>query len=103
MTDVMPTTERESWDVQRRHDGAVLVRVHSCDRQGRQLPDAVFAFRLGDPQYDYWERQLRQQNAGRPAGAVVRCLPKPGNARQEMVVLMASLQFMEDYSHGLLP
>lgn len=57
----MPATERDSWDVQRRHDGAVLVRVHSCDRQGRQLPDAVFAFRLGDPQYDYWERQLRQR------------------------------------------
>ena len=48
----------DSLDVQRRSDGAVLVRVHSCDRQGRQLPDAVFAFRLGDPQYDYWGRQL---------------------------------------------
>jgi hypothetical protein len=66
MTDVMPTTERDSWDVQRRHDGAVLVRVHSRDRQGRQLPDAVFAFRLGDPQYDYWERQLRQQTPSDP-------------------------------------
>jgi hypothetical protein len=54
-------SQLDSWDVQRRNDGAVLVRVHSCDRQGRQLPDAVFAFRLGDPQYDYWERQLRTQ------------------------------------------
>jgi hypothetical protein len=57
----MPAVERDIWDVQRRPDGAVLVRVHSCDRQGRRLPDAVFAFRLGDPQYDYWERQLRQR------------------------------------------
>ena len=57
----MPATEVECWDVQRRNDGAVLVRVHSCDRQGRRLPDAIFAFRLGDPQYDYWERQLRQR------------------------------------------
>jgi hypothetical protein len=48
-----------SWEVQRRKDGALLVRVHSCDRQGRQLPDAVFTFRSGDPQYDYWERQLK--------------------------------------------
>ena len=54
----MHAAQLDSWDVQRRNDGAVLVRVHSCDRQGRQLPDAVFAFRLGDPQYDYWERQL---------------------------------------------
>ncbi len=60
-THAMLAAECNSWDVQRRHDGAVLVRVHSCDRQGRQLPDAVFAFRLGDPQYDYWERQLRQR------------------------------------------
>ena len=51
-------------DVQRRGDGAVLVRVHSSDRQGRQLPDAVFTFRLGDPQYDYWEQKLRRQTAG---------------------------------------
>lgn len=55
----------DSWDVQRRNDGAVLVRVHSCDRQGRPLPDAVFAFRLGDPQYDYWEQQLRERMLAR--------------------------------------
>jgi hypothetical protein len=54
----MLSTQFDSWDVQRRDDGAVLVRVHSCDRHGRQLPDAVFAFRLGDPQYDYWEKQF---------------------------------------------
>jgi hypothetical protein len=55
------TLPADSWEVQRRNDGAVLVRVHSCDRHGRKLPDAVFSFRLGDPQYDYWERQFRQQ------------------------------------------
>jgi hypothetical protein len=54
----MIATLPDSWDVQRRDDGAVLVKVHSSSRQGRQLPDAVFAFRLGDPQYEYWERQL---------------------------------------------
>ena len=57
----MYATQLDSWDIQRRNDGAVLVRVHSCDRKGQQLPDAVFAFRLGDPQFDYWERQFRQR------------------------------------------
>jgi len=57
----MQTVLPESWDVQQRSDGAVLVRVHSSDRQGRPLPDAVFAFRVGDPQYDYWAEQLRRR------------------------------------------
>ena len=43
----------DSCDVLRRADGTVLVRVHSCDRNGRPLPDAVFSFRIGDPQYTY--------------------------------------------------
>jgi hypothetical protein len=53
--------EPQSWDVDRRKDGAVLVRVHSTDRNGRPLPDAVFAFCLGDPQYSYWEEKYREQ------------------------------------------
>ena len=57
----MHASQLDSWDVQRRDDGAVLVRMHSCDRQGRRLPDAVFAFRLGDPQFDYWEQQFRDR------------------------------------------
>jgi len=44
----------DACDVERYGDGTVLVRVHSCDRNGRKLPDAVFTFRLGDPQYSYW-------------------------------------------------
>ena len=56
--------EQDSWDVERRNDGAVLVRVHSSDQEGRQLPDAVFTFRLGDPQYTYWDQQLNQRHAG---------------------------------------
>jgi len=44
----------DACDVERYGDGTVLVRVHSCDRSGRKLPDAVFTFRLGDPQYTYW-------------------------------------------------
>ncbi len=60
----MLATQPDSWDVRRRNDGAVLVMVHSCDRQGRQLPDAVFSFRSGDPQYDYWESQLQRRMRG---------------------------------------
>jgi hypothetical protein len=49
----------ETYQVQRRDDGAVVVRVKSqaSDKQPA-LPDAVFCFRLGDPQYDYWSRKL---------------------------------------------
>ncbi len=57
--------EPESWDVDQRPDGVVLVRVHSSNRNGQCLPDAVFAFRLGDPQYDYWAEQFRVRSAGR--------------------------------------
>ena len=49
-----------SWDVERRRDGAVLVRVHSAEREGQRLPDAVFTFRRGDPQFEYWEGQWRR-------------------------------------------
>lgn len=50
-----PNGPSGSWDIERRKDGALLVRMHSVDRQGRPLPDAVFTFRKGDPQYEYWE------------------------------------------------
>jgi hypothetical protein len=56
----------DSWDVERRHDGAVLVRVHSRNTSGGKLPDAVFAFRAGDPQYSYWEERLRHRELGAP-------------------------------------
>jgi hypothetical protein len=46
-------------DTERRADGSVLVRVRSGERQGRKLPDAVFTFRDGDPQYHYWEQRSR--------------------------------------------
>ncbi|NBV46819.1 MAG: hypothetical protein EBR86_14560 [Planctomycetia bacterium] len=33
---------------------AILVRVRSEGSGADQLPDAVFSFRCGDPQYAYW-------------------------------------------------
>ncbi len=48
----------ESFAVERRGDGAVVVRVPSRPQGKETLPDAVFAFRNGDPQYKYWEQFL---------------------------------------------
>ena len=50
-----------NWLVERRDDGVVLVRVPSTGTFSAGLPDAVFSFRAGDPQYDYWRSQV---NAG---------------------------------------
>jgi hypothetical protein len=46
------------WQVERRGDGALVVRVPSTRTFAPDLPDAVFAFRAGDPQYDFWRQQL---------------------------------------------
>lgn len=44
--------------VARRPDGVVVVRVPSVQpSNGERLPDAVFSFRIGDPQYSYWYAQ----------------------------------------------
>jgi hypothetical protein len=57
--------DHEAWRVERRSDGAVVVRVPSCTTVGEAVPEAVFAFRNGDPQYSYWEqRLLDQEHAG---------------------------------------
>ena len=61
----MYAAELSSCDVELRCDGVVLVRVHSSNDQGRQLPDAVFSFCQGDPQYEYWEGQLPQRMPAR--------------------------------------
>lgn len=56
-----PSADAGLWQVERRSDGAVVVRVPSRGEQGYRPPDAVFAFRAGDPQYNYWEERLREQ------------------------------------------
>jgi hypothetical protein len=57
----------ESWSVERRGDGAVIVRVMSRQRVDQRIPDAVFAFRHGDPQYSVWEQRLRELERERQA------------------------------------
>ena len=56
-----------AWDVERRQDGAVIVRVRSRIVDGRALPDAVFAFRAGDPQFSFWEAQLQHREILTPS------------------------------------
>ena len=51
----------QRWQIERRADGVILVRVPSWDRAGRPLPDAVFSFRNGDPQFLRWDEFLRQR------------------------------------------
>jgi hypothetical protein len=51
----------ESLDVELGSNGAVLVRVHSRCGSRDKLPDAVFTFRVGDPQYDHWKRMLDER------------------------------------------
>lgn len=51
----------QRWQIERRVDGVILVRVPSWDRAGRPLPDAVFSFRNGDPQFLRWDEFLRQR------------------------------------------
>ena len=60
-----PDTDFPPCSVERRNDGAVLVRVASRSTGGDPLPDAVFAFRQGDPQYVYWEQRLRQREGSK--------------------------------------
>ncbi|MCE9604119.1 MAG: hypothetical protein K8U03_04365 [Planctomycetia bacterium] len=55
----------QNWIVERRpQDGAILVRVPSTrrDSSGDTLPDAVFSFRDGDPQYRLWSERLENRS-----------------------------------------
>ena len=47
--------------IEKRNDGTLLVRVRSESNNGHFLPDAVFSFRCGDPQYSYWITRLESQ------------------------------------------
>lgn len=66
--DMEQVVNSDSWAVERRSDGAVLVRVPSDGTAGVPLPDAVFAFRAGDPQFTFWDEQLRRNEGGRRPG-----------------------------------
>jgi hypothetical protein len=50
--------------IEQRRDGAIVVRVKSEGPEPSRLPDAVFSFRCGDPQYAYWLRRLGERPTG---------------------------------------
>lgn len=52
-------------EIERRGDGALLVRVPSSSGNGKRLPDAVFSFRHGDPQYSFWHQRFTEQQTAR--------------------------------------
>jgi hypothetical protein len=52
----------ERLSIEKRPDGALVVRVQSEGPEGRRLPDAVFSFRCGDPQYAYWLGRFDSRN-----------------------------------------
>ncbi len=46
-------------------DGVVLVRVPPANPQlADSIPDAVFSFRKGDPQYGYWRARYDLEHGG---------------------------------------
>jgi hypothetical protein len=49
----------ERLTIEKRPDGVLVVRVQSAGPPGSRLPDAVFSFRCGDPQYAYWLERLQ--------------------------------------------
>lgn len=50
-------TEVDKWILEGRPNGVILVRIPSRPGPDR-LPDAVFTFRPGDPQYRRWQQRL---------------------------------------------
>jgi hypothetical protein len=53
-------TEVNEWILEGRANGVILVRIPSRGTGPDRLPDAVFTFRPGDPQYRRWEQRLSQ-------------------------------------------
>lgn len=67
-----PMIPDDQLTLEQRGDGSIVVRVRSESADGGRLPDAVFSFRCGDPQYAYWLGRL-QGAEGPHAGT-----PPPG-------------------------
>lgn len=49
------------FQIERKGDGRLIVRIRSAEYRGTRPPDAVFSFRAGDPQYEQWEVRWRDQ------------------------------------------
>ena len=62
--------------------GVLLVRVLSGMFNGKQLPDAVFTFRSGDPQYDRWMKAYLEQTPENTSNESIVDQPKRTNRRR---------------------
>jgi hypothetical protein len=47
--------------IERPNHSVLIVRMISQPYQGRALPDALFTFRIGEPQFEIWERRYFEQ------------------------------------------
>ncbi len=52
--------------IERRGDDVLVVRVRSAGAEHERLPDAVFSFRCGDPQYAYWLDRVNHRRSDGP-------------------------------------
>lgn len=55
------TLDPSSYIIERPTHSVLIVRVLSKPYRGRNLPDATFTFRLGEPQYEIWEQRYYEQ------------------------------------------
>lgn len=60
MQNAVLSVHENPWQIERRGDGTLIVRIRSRDRGQGTLPDAVFTFRAGDPQYEIWDQRMRE-------------------------------------------
>ena len=62
-----PSLDEDRFLIEMRADGLLIVRVRSRQDTDHPLPDAVFSFRPGDPQYRQWEQRLARQTSAQGA------------------------------------
>lgn len=60
MTSIQPSTD-SVYTIERPVRSILIVRMKSKPYNGRHLPDASFTFRLGEPQFEVWERRFLEQ------------------------------------------
>ncbi|MDO5553033.1 MAG: hypothetical protein Q4G68_04675 [Planctomycetia bacterium] len=54
--------EEEKYQIELLNGKILRVRIPSKPFNGHRLPDAVFTFREGDPQYEMWSQRYKEQS-----------------------------------------
>lgn len=55
----------ESYNIKQRKGNVLIVRVFSKPFRGQEIPDTVFTFRPGDPQYELWNKRYIEQTTNK--------------------------------------